>query len=48
MYRVDFSNIKGLTGACFADICLREINFRGLGIQKTDFLNSVSLIDCIF
>ena len=48
MYRVDFSNIKGLTAACFADICLREINFRGLGIQKTDFLNSVSLIDCIF
>ncbi len=48
MYEVDFSNTKGLTASHFSNICLNKVNFKGTGIQKTDFLEGVSITECQF
>jgi len=48
MFEADFSNAKGLTAICFSNICLKQVNFKGTGIQEIDFLDNITLIDCIF
>ncbi len=49
MYRVDFTNARGLKPKCFRHICLKEVDFRGTGIAEKDFEGQeVTLVDCIF
>jgi len=49
MYRVDFSNARGIKSKCFRHIYLKEVDFRGTGISKRDFEGQeVTLVECIF
>lgn len=48
MQEVNFSNVKGLSAANFRNIILREVNFSGTGIQKCDFGNDVTIVNCKF
>lgn len=51
MYDVDFSNVKGLSAANFKNMCLKNVNFIGTGIKKSDFYdnpNGVTIVNCKF
>ena len=48
MIDVNFSNARGLTAACFSKIFLKQVDFRGTGIQEINFNNDVTIIECTF
>ncbi len=48
MWEVKFTNSNGLTAACFRNIHLHKVDFRGTGIQESDFFDDVIMQDCIF
>ncbi len=48
MWGVKFTHSNGLTAACFRNINLYKVDFRGTGIQESDFTDNVIIQDCIF